>query len=93
MLRELSEDTSLSANVGDCRLLHIQQVFNPDGVEWLGFYFGVDAFAGSPVVVEPQKHDAIDWRDLTEAADPTVPYVKAALEQIARDSNFSIYPA
>lgn len=68
-------------------------MFNHDGVEWLGLYFGVDTFTGIPMVSEPEKHDAIEWRNLTEAVDPTVPYVKAALEQIAKGSNFSVYRA
>lgn len=93
VLRELSEETGLTADISDCRLLHVQQVFNPDGVEWLGFYFGVDAFTGIPVVAELGKHDAIEWRDLAEAVDPTVPYVKTALEQIAKGSKFSVYRA
>lgn len=91
VLRELSEETGLSADATECRLLHVQQVFNPDGVEWLGFYFGVDAFVGTPVVAEPDKHDALEWRDLTDDGDPTVPYVRTALEHIAEGSNFSVY--
>lgn len=93
VLRELIEETGLTAEASNCRLLHVLQVFNPDGVEWLGLYFGLDAFTGTPVVAEPEKHDAIEWRDLTEAVDPTVPYVRAALEQIASGSNFSVYRA
>lgn len=33
-LRELKEETGLHASVGDCRLLHVQQVFGSSNGGW-----------------------------------------------------------
>lgn len=91
-LRELKEETGLLASIDDCRLLHVQQVFMNSG-EWMGIYIGVDRFRGLPRLMEPDKHDRVEWRDLTQGGEPVVPYVSAAIREISRGSNLSAFRA
>lgn len=91
-LRELKEETGVLANASDCRLLHVQQVFT-NSSEWLGVYIGVDKFGGLPRLMEPDKHDGVEWRDLAQEGEPVVPYVLAAIREISRGSNLSEFRA
>jgi 8-oxo-dGTP pyrophosphatase MutT (NUDIX family) len=92
-LRELKEETGVLAKPEDCRFLHIQQVFTASS-EWLAVYIGVDRFSGTPSIMESDKHDRVEWRDIAKAgAEPVVPYVLAALREISRKSNFSEFRA
>lgn len=89
-MRELKEETGLHASVGDCRLLHVQQVFSSSN-EWMGTYIGIDKFSGLPRLMEPEKHVRVEWRDLTEGGEAVVPYVLSALREISRGSNLSAF--
>lgn len=89
-LRELNEETGLLANPDDCRLLHVQQVFTGSD-EWMGIYIGIGRFSGLPRLMEPEKHDRVEWRALTAQSDPVVPYVLAALKEISLGSMLSTY--
>lgn len=87
-IRELKEETGLIASPNDCRLLHIQQVFTKP-TEWIGVYVGIGKFNGVPGIMEPDKHDRVEWRNFNESSEPVVPYVLAALREISKGSNFS----
>lgn len=89
-LRELKEETGLLASVVDCRLLHVQQVFGGPR-EWTGIYVGVEKFSGLPTIMEPDKHDRLEWRDLMQEGEPVVPYVAAAIREISLGSNLSAF--
>ncbi len=71
-------------------LVHVQHVFMPDG-EWLGFYFEFPNVTEAPRKMEPHKHDRMEWLDLPRLSEPVVPYVEAALGQIASGSKFSTF--
>jgi 8-oxo-dGTP diphosphatase len=89
-LRELKEEAGLLANPDDCRLLHVQQVFTGSD-EWMGVYIGIARFSGMPRLMEPEKHDCVEWRSLTAQSEPVVPYVLAALKEISLGSALSTY--
>lgn len=89
-LRELREETGLIGKPEACFLVHVQQVFTSK-TEWQALYFSVDVFNGTPLIAEPHKHDRVEWRSLLETNEKIVPYVRAALVEIARGSIYSTF--
>jgi 8-oxo-dGTP diphosphatase len=90
-IRELREETSLHAQTDRCSVIHVQQVFLPDGGEFLAVYCSVEGYEGSPRITEPQKHDGLEWRQLLDDPEAVVPYVRLALLEIAKGSIFSTF--
>lgn len=88
--RELREEVSLVAASGALVLAHTQQNFT-HGDEWLGLYFEALDAAGSPAVMEPDKHANVEWFAVDALPEQTVPYVRVALEAIRNHESFSTY--
>lgn len=89
-MRELQEETGVCRPVAKARLAHVQQVFMPEA-EWFGFYFEIENDLCAPKLMEPEKHDRLEWTNVLNFSEPVVPYVKTALGEIARGSNISTF--
>lgn len=88
--REVLEEVGVPLPAANARLAHVQQVFMPDA-EWLGLYFEFEYPDLEPRMMEPDKHDRMEWLDLLSISEPVVPYVRAALSDIAKGSNHSTF--
>jgi 8-oxo-dGTP diphosphatase len=88
--RELREEVSIVVASGALVLAHTQQNFT-HGDEWLGLYFEASDVTGSPAVMEPDKHAAVEWFAVDTLPAKTVPYVRMALEAIQDGDLFSTY--
>jgi len=57
--RELIEETGISANPEDLRLVHIDQYFME--VDYVNYVFELRKWQGKPQILEPEKCSAMDW--------------------------------
>jgi 8-oxo-dGTP diphosphatase len=88
--RELREETGLEVSPDDLRLAHVLHSRAGDGgSEWLGAFFVAERWHGEPRLMEPHKHDALDWFALDALPARTIPYTRQGIEACARGVAFS----
>jgi len=90
--REALEEVGVSINPKDLMLKHFIHCFT-EGDEWSGLFFSTEKWTGEPRVMEPHKHDAVQWVHIDALPLETIPYVKQAIEAIKsglRCSEFSM---
>jgi 8-oxo-dGTP diphosphatase len=86
--RELLEETGLIVEPVHLELVHLQHhKIGRDGKEWLGVYFQASHWTGTPRLLEPDKHDALEWHE--ELPETMVDYVRLAVEKITEGQRFS----
>jgi 8-oxo-dGTP pyrophosphatase MutT (NUDIX family) len=80
--REVLEEVGLLVPAADARLAHVQQVLMParNGSVSILRLRTPDL---EPSMMEPDKHDRMEWLDLMSISEPVVPYVRAALSDIS----------
>ena len=90
--RELREETGLIAAESELALAHLLhcRVGEKDS-EWLGAFFEARIWRGVPELMEPGKHDRLEWLDPRNLPAHTIPYVAQALEAVSRGVQFSGY--
>ncbi|MDZ7744560.1 MAG: NUDIX domain-containing protein [Candidatus Saccharibacteria bacterium] len=59
--------------------------------EWVDFYFEADEWEGDVRNSEPHMHDELAWFSSDELPENIIPSVRAALEAIQNDENFTEY--
>ena len=87
-IREAAEEASVSINPDDTRLAHTLHC-RTEGNEWLGLFFEVFAWEGTPSLGEPERHSDLTWTPLSELPSEMVPYVGQALTCISKDVAYS----
>ncbi len=87
-VREAHEEVGVRVQPGDFRLVHTLHC-RTRGEAWLGHFFSAERWAGTPSICEPHKHADLRWMRFDDIQEPFVPYVKAALQGIARGEAYS----
>lgn len=91
-VRELKEETSLHAEVGDMKLVHLLHCNTGDsGGEWIGAFFEAQKWAGEPTLVENEKHDQLGWHSIYDLPSNTIPYTRQGIELSQQQVAFSVY--
>jgi len=89
-VREAQEEIGVIIDPRDLQLTHVMHVHTHQET-WTGHFFEVTRWQGSPTICEPEKHDHPCWGSLTELPEPTVPYVREALNAIHAGAKYSEY--
>lgn len=81
LLRELHEELAITVDAGACRLALVVHTAaeHPADSEYLHLFFTVDAWAGTPVIAEPDRCTELVWADRTHLPADVVDYVATAL--------------
>jgi ADP-ribose pyrophosphatase YjhB (NUDIX family) len=84
-VREAAEEIGVMLAPGALALACLQQKLDTDGQERLDAFFTAALPAGQAASIrEPERCDRLEWAK--QAPAPVVPYVRAALAHIAKDS-------
>lgn len=62
-----------------------------EGSDWVGHFFTVREWSGTPALCEPDKHSELGWWPLGDLPLATIPYVHQALLCIDRGQPYSEY--
>lgn len=81
--RELREETGIIARPDDLSLIEETKV-HEDGKTHYNYYFKATNFTGSPENLEPGRHDQLDWYDITNLPDNTMPLVSDIIDRTYR---------
>lgn len=86
--REVHEEVGVTIDPRDLRLVHVIHCFT-EGDEWAGAFFATETWSDEPSVMEPHKHDAVQWSDLDKPPPEIIPYVKQAIESMLANVPYS----
>lgn len=79
--REVAEETGLT--LGDLRLLCVTDQIHEDE-HWVAPTYLADSFTGEPVLLEPEKHEGLDWFALDALPSPLSMAVTATLPALKK---------
>ncbi|WP_103529531.1 NUDIX domain-containing protein [Streptomyces sp. SM12] len=77
--RELLEETGVTVDPEDLRLVQVVHHKQSDEVDRIGFFFEATRWAGEPVNREPAKCMALEWYSVHELPDDIIEYPKEGL--------------
>lgn len=80
-IRELTEETGLTAKPEDLRLVHIYQNHHNPNEPHYGHVFLVKKWSGQPRIMEPHKSDDLGFFDINNLPEKLAPYSRAAIEK------------
>lgn len=89
-VRELKEETGVSASSSDMILAHTMHVWT-ENRSWIGHYFICRKWCGAPFLAEPDKHAEVSWTAISVLPEETIPYVRQAIDAIKADKHYSEY--
>ncbi|MFI5758109.1 NUDIX domain-containing protein [Streptomyces sp. NPDC051569] len=77
--RELFEETGITVDPTDLRMVQVVHHRQDDEVERIGFFFEAVEWEGNPVNKEPEKCLALTWFTVHELPDDIIEYPQAGL--------------
>jgi 8-oxo-dGTP pyrophosphatase MutT (NUDIX family) len=93
LVREVKEEANISLKNQDFYVIHIMhrsEKANPPEIrERIDVFFRVKKYRGEIKNNEPQKCDDLNWFPLDRLPKKTIPYVKAAIENIRKKKLYS----
>ena len=81
MIREALEEADINLHIDHLDIVHVIHRKGLDN-EKIDFFIHAKEWIGEPKNAEPHKCDHLDWFELDELPENTVPYIKQALEHI-----------
>lgn len=79
--REVAEE--LGIGIEPVTLLCVVDHIDADaGIHWVAPIYRLDAYSGAPRLVEPDKHDGMDWFDLEAPPQPLTLAARTAIALI-----------
>lgn len=79
--REMSEETGLT--VGSLRLLCVDEQIFPDiRHHWVSLLYVTEDFSGEARIMEPTKHDGLEWFALDALPENLSEFVKSAVRYL-----------
>ncbi|MEV8568123.1 NUDIX domain-containing protein [Streptomyces sp. NPDC051322] len=77
--RELYEETGITADPAQLRLVQVVHHRQDEQVERIGFFFEATDWEGQPVNKEPEKCLALEWFTVHDLPEDVIEYPKAGL--------------
>jgi 8-oxo-dGTP diphosphatase len=87
MCRETKEEIGITLVPEDFQASYTQHTL--DGRETISFFFVAERWEGEVVNMEPNKCDDLRWFPLDGLPENTIPYIRAALENIRKGIAYS----
>lgn len=92
IVREASEEIGLEINAPE--LVSVVSLSENSLIEENKKFYSVEMYFLStsnqdPVNIEPHKHDAMDWFEITNLPHPMIPGVKFGIESFVQKKNYS----
>jgi len=95
MLREAKEEINVKLKKINLNLVHVMHRIgaitdkDPEYHERLDFFFQTKYWQGKPKNMEPEKCDDLNWFDVNNLPENTIPYIKQAIENIQKGIVYS----
>lgn len=89
LIREAKEEIGVNLNPKNLELVHIMH--RKEREERLDFFFTAEKWADSPKIMEPHKCDNLNWFDVNNLPENTIPYIKQAIKCVLQKDFYSEY--
>ena len=89
MLRELKEETGLICDFESIIGVYAMHRISDSGRTYVDYYFKISKYDGDPENKESKKCDHIDWYDIEDIPENTLPHIKTALNHIKNKAPIS----
>jgi 8-oxo-dGTP pyrophosphatase MutT (NUDIX family) len=87
-IRESQEEVGVRISLDRLDYAHTLHALTA-GNDWVGHFFSVRTWSGTPRLCEPDKHSDLIWCSVQNLPDETIPYVRQALLCIERGQTYS----
>ena len=93
MIREAREEIGVEIDVADLELVHVmhRKQMKPTNERRINFFFTTKKWKGEPKIMEPDKCDDLQWFELDNLPDNTIPYVRQAISCFRKNVKYSEY--
>lgn len=90
MIREAAEELGIGIRTDDLITLHVMNRLGCDSNR-IDYFFGCTQWEGEPFNREPHKCGGLLWCDREHLPDQVIPYIRCALDNIAKKRPFSLF--
>jgi 8-oxo-dGTP diphosphatase len=87
--REIKEEIGIIPDPAHTSVAHIMHRNSETERVYVDTFYVSKKWDGEPTICEPEKCDDLSWHDINALPENTIPYIKRALEGIAREEFFS----
>ncbi|MEU2769339.1 MULTISPECIES: phosphotransferase [Streptomyces] len=91
LVRETREEAGIVVDPADVRAAVTVHHRSPAGGARIGVFFEVRRWDGTPVVMEPQVCDAMEWFALDKRPEPMVAYCRAGLDAYRAGARLAVH--
>jgi len=93
MVREAKEEVGIEMGSADLELVHVmhRKQQEPTNERRINLFFAAKKWKGEPRIMEPSKCDDLQWFELDNLPDNTVPYIKQAINCMKENVTYSEY--
>ena len=88
--RETWEEVRIRVKVSDLKHVHTIHCLT-NGNNWIGMFFTTTEWEGEPLIAEPDKHQALDWRNLNDLPAELRLYVRQAIMAIQENKTMTTF--
>lgn len=88
MIREAREEIAISINEPDLHFAHVMHR-KTNGEYRIDFFFECRTWAGTPVIIEDNKCDKLEWANIASLPTNTIPYIRDALAAFHEGKSYS----
>ena len=89
--RELFEETGLIVDESTLKFGHLLHSQDADGTEWMGAFFIAESWSGEPRLMEPHKHDALEWHSVDSLPQNLAESIHQVLMALKNNIAFSCF--
>lgn len=93
IVREAKEETGIEIDSAELELVHVmhRKQQEPTNERRINLFFTAKKWNGEPKIMEPTKCDDLQWFELNNLPDNTIPYIKQAINCIKENVAYSEY--
>lgn len=91
IIRETKEETGIIINQDDLEMVHMMHRHSTMKEERIDSFFIAKNWTGEIQNLEPNKCDNLNWFDIDNLPNNTIPYIKKAIENIQNKKTYDEY--
>jgi len=88
-IREVKEETNIDIAEDATTCKHTMYRISDDGKVYVDYYFMTEDWSGEPEITEPHKCDDMQWFNIDELPENTLPSVLLAIQNMQNNEPFS----
>lgn len=84
LVREIQEEIGITPSPEETSIAYISHRYSSEDYQIVDVFYTCTSWESDPTICEPEKADDLSWHPLSALPENTIPYVREALENIAK---------